>query len=248
GSPVTVADRGAERAAREWIQARFPADGVLGEEFGEQAGTSGRRWLIDPIDGTKSFVRGVPLWGPLVAVVEGERVLAGAACFPAAGETIAAATGGGSWHNGARARGGGPRGAARKGRRGEPQRGRRIRLPDGRDRSRGSDGRCDRQRVGSRVLRSDRRGSWRRLHRSRRRRDRVRRTLDCHQRRARGRITKDSMLDLNALDFEKGGGLVTVVAQDASTGQVLMVAFASREALERTLASGEMHYQSRSRG
>jgi phosphoribosyl-ATP pyrophosphohydrolase/phosphoribosyl-AMP cyclohydrolase len=56
------------------------------------------------------------------------------------------------------------------------------------------------------------------------------------------------MLDLNALDFEKGGGLVTVVAQDASTGQVLMVAFASREALERTLASGEMHYQSRSRG
>ena len=56
------------------------------------------------------------------------------------------------------------------------------------------------------------------------------------------------MLDLNALDFQKGGGLVTVVAQDASTGQVLMVAFASREALERTLASGEMHYQSRSRG
>jgi phosphoribosyl-ATP pyrophosphohydrolase/phosphoribosyl-AMP cyclohydrolase len=56
------------------------------------------------------------------------------------------------------------------------------------------------------------------------------------------------MLDLNALDFEKGGGLVTVVTQDASTGQVLMVAFASREALERTLASGEMHYQSRSRG
>jgi phosphoribosyl-ATP pyrophosphohydrolase/phosphoribosyl-AMP cyclohydrolase len=56
------------------------------------------------------------------------------------------------------------------------------------------------------------------------------------------------MFDLNALDFEKGSGLVTVVAQDASTGQVLMVAFASREALERTLASGEMHYQSRSRG
>jgi phosphoribosyl-ATP pyrophosphohydrolase/phosphoribosyl-AMP cyclohydrolase len=56
------------------------------------------------------------------------------------------------------------------------------------------------------------------------------------------------MLDLNALDFEKGGGLVTVVAQDASSGQVLMVAHASRESLERTLASGEMHYQSRSRG
>ena len=56
------------------------------------------------------------------------------------------------------------------------------------------------------------------------------------------------MLDLNALNFEKGNGLVTVVAQDASTGQVLMVAFASRESLERTIASGEMHYHSRSRG
>jgi phosphoribosyl-ATP pyrophosphohydrolase/phosphoribosyl-AMP cyclohydrolase len=56
------------------------------------------------------------------------------------------------------------------------------------------------------------------------------------------------MLDLNTLDFEKGGGLVTVVAQHASTGQVLMVAFASREALERTLATGEMHYHSRARG
>ncbi|MGH7328142.1 MAG: bifunctional phosphoribosyl-AMP cyclohydrolase/phosphoribosyl-ATP diphosphatase HisIE [Polyangiaceae bacterium] len=56
------------------------------------------------------------------------------------------------------------------------------------------------------------------------------------------------MLDLNALNFEKGGGLVTFVAHDASTGRVLMVAFASRESLERTLASGEMHYHSRSRG
>lgn len=56
------------------------------------------------------------------------------------------------------------------------------------------------------------------------------------------------MLDLNGLDFDKGGGLVTVVTQDASTGKVLMVAFASRESLERTLASGEMHYHSRTRG
>src|ERR1039457_5244130 len=89
---------------------------------------------------------------------------------------------------------------------------------------------------------------WRRLHRPAEADDRVRRKLHRHQRRARGRITKDSMFDLHALDCEKGGVLVTVVAQDASTGQVLMVAFASREALERTLASGEMHYQSRSRG
>lgn len=56
------------------------------------------------------------------------------------------------------------------------------------------------------------------------------------------------MLDLNTLDFEKGAGLVSVVTQDASTGQVLMTAFASREALEQTLATGEMHYHSRSRG
>ena len=103
GSPVTIADRGAEHAAREWIGARFPADGIVGEEFAETAGTSGRRWIIDPIDGTKSFVRGVPLWGSLVAVLEGERVIAGAASFPATRETIAAASGCGCWHNGARA-------------------------------------------------------------------------------------------------------------------------------------------------
>jgi histidinol-phosphatase len=104
GSPVTVADRGAEEAVREWVRARFPADAILGEEFGERPGTSGRRWIIDPIDGTKAFVRGVPLWGSLVAVVEGNRVLAGAACFPAVGETIAAASGCGAWHNASRAR------------------------------------------------------------------------------------------------------------------------------------------------
>jgi phosphoribosyl-ATP pyrophosphohydrolase/phosphoribosyl-AMP cyclohydrolase len=56
------------------------------------------------------------------------------------------------------------------------------------------------------------------------------------------------MLDLNTLDFEKGGGLVTVATQDATSGQLLMVAHATREALEQTLATGEMHYHSRSRG
>jgi histidinol phosphatase-like enzyme (inositol monophosphatase family) len=103
GSPVTIADRGAEEIAREWIRARFPADGIVGEEFGETAGTSGRRWVIDPIDGTKSFVRGVPLWGSLVAVLDGEHVLAGAANFPATAESVAAAAGGGCWYNGSRA-------------------------------------------------------------------------------------------------------------------------------------------------
>lgn len=103
GSPVTVADRAAETAAREWLSAHFPDDAVLGEEFGERPGSSGRTWVLDPIDGTKSFVRGVPLWGSLVALVEGERVLAGAACFPAVNELIAAAPGEGCWWNGVRA-------------------------------------------------------------------------------------------------------------------------------------------------
>lgn len=104
GSPVTLADRAAEQLAREWIHARFPADGILGEEFGETPGASGRRWILDPIDGTKSFVRGVPLWGTCVAVCEGNDVLAGAAAYPAAEEYIAAAPGEGCWHNDARCR------------------------------------------------------------------------------------------------------------------------------------------------
>lgn len=103
GSPVTIADRAAEQAARAWIGQRFPDDGILGEEFGAVEGTSGRRWLLDPIDGTKSFVRGVPLWGTLIAVAEGDRVLAGAAYFPAVNEIVAAAPGEGCWWNGRRA-------------------------------------------------------------------------------------------------------------------------------------------------
>lgn len=102
GSPVTFADRAAEQLAREWIHARFPADGILGEEFGETPGTNERRWILDPIDGTKSFVRGVPLWGTCVAVCEGDEVLAGAAAYPAVEEHIAAAPGEGCWHNGGR--------------------------------------------------------------------------------------------------------------------------------------------------
>lgn len=103
GSPVTVADRAAERAARAWIEARFPADGILGEEGGLTRPGARRRWLVDPIDGTLAFVRGVPLWGTLVGVVEGERALAGAIVCPAAGEEVWAAPGEGCYWNGARA-------------------------------------------------------------------------------------------------------------------------------------------------
>lgn len=99
GSPVTIADRRAEEVAREWIAHRFPADGILGEEFGAGKPDAARRWLVDPIDGTKAFVRGVPLWGTLVAVAEGPRVVAGAAFFPAVNEELVAGIGGGCWWN-----------------------------------------------------------------------------------------------------------------------------------------------------
>lgn len=102
GSPVTIADREAERVAREWLSARFPTDGLHGEEFGLERGHAARRWILDPIDGTKAFIRGVPLWGTLVACCEGDTVLAGAACFPAVNELVSAAPGEGCWWNGAR--------------------------------------------------------------------------------------------------------------------------------------------------
>jgi histidinol-phosphatase len=104
GSPVTAADRGAEAAAREWIERHFRMDGILGEELGLIRPRARRRWVLDPIDGTKSFLRGVPLWGTLVAVAEGEAVLAGAIYCAAAGEMVAAAVGQGCWWNGARCR------------------------------------------------------------------------------------------------------------------------------------------------
>lgn len=102
GSPVTIADRGAEQRARAWIEHHFPDDGILGEEFGDVRPEARRRWIIDPIDGTKSFIRKVPLWGTLVAVTEGESVLAGCAYFPAVAETLVAGVGAGCFWNGTR--------------------------------------------------------------------------------------------------------------------------------------------------
>jgi histidinol phosphatase-like enzyme (inositol monophosphatase family) len=103
GSPVTVADVNAERAAREWIEQRFPADGIVGEELPTVRAQAPRRWLVDPIDGTYTFLQSVPLWGTLVAVAEGENVIAGAAYFPALEEVVVAAHGEGCWWNGSRA-------------------------------------------------------------------------------------------------------------------------------------------------
>lgn len=103
GSPVTVADRHAEEAMQSWIEVNFPDDGILGEECGEVRPKARRRWILDPIDGTASFVSGVPLWGTLVSVVEGDDILAGCAVFPALGEWIVAAPGADCWWNGTRA-------------------------------------------------------------------------------------------------------------------------------------------------
>jgi len=96
-SPVTEADRGAEQLLRERILQTFPDDGILGEEFGEQAGTSGYRWILDPVDGTKSFIHGVPLFGTLIGVEYGERCVAGVCRFPALDELVYAAQGQGAW-------------------------------------------------------------------------------------------------------------------------------------------------------
>lgn len=102
-TPVTVADREAERRARELIDRRFPGDGILGEEFGACRDGARRRWILDPIDGTRSFVRGVPLYGVLVAVEEEDEAVVGVLHFPALGETVCAARGEGCWWNGRRA-------------------------------------------------------------------------------------------------------------------------------------------------
>jgi histidinol phosphatase-like enzyme (inositol monophosphatase family) len=102
GSPVSAADYDAEQSAREWIEQNFPRDGIVGEELPPKRESAKRRWILDPIDGTFTFLQTVPLWGTLVAVVEGEKVIAGAAYFPALGETIVAAPGKGAWWNGSR--------------------------------------------------------------------------------------------------------------------------------------------------
>lgn len=95
--PVTIADRAAELALREAILARYPDHSVLGEEYGEHRGTAAFRWVIDPIDGTRSFVCGVPTWGTLIALCEDDRPVLGLMSQPFVGELF---IGGGSesWH------------------------------------------------------------------------------------------------------------------------------------------------------
>jgi histidinol phosphatase-like enzyme (inositol monophosphatase family) len=97
-SPVTAADRQAEQLLRKRIAASFPEDGILGEEFPERQGTSGYRWILDPIDGTKSFIHGVPLYGTLVGVEYDGESVAGVIHIPALDECVYAAKGHGAWH------------------------------------------------------------------------------------------------------------------------------------------------------
>lgn len=97
GTPVTEADRAAERMIREHLEANHPDDGVLGEEEGEQAGTSGRRWIVDPIDGTKAFSHGVPTYCNLIGVEDEHGTAVGVINLPGLGETVYAGRGLGCW-------------------------------------------------------------------------------------------------------------------------------------------------------
>jgi len=98
-SPVTVADQGAEELLRTMLLGKFPGDGFLGEESGAVASTSGFRWIIDPIDGTRSFVRGVPIWATLVGLEYKGEAIAGVAYLPAMNQTYRALRGDGAFRD-----------------------------------------------------------------------------------------------------------------------------------------------------
>ncbi|PKN93378.1 MAG: histidinol phosphate phosphatase [Chloroflexi bacterium HGW-Chloroflexi-6] len=104
-SPVTAADRAAEEFIRGEIEKHYPTHAILGEEFGEKpsAPASAFRWIIDPIDGTKSFLRGVPLYGVLIGLEIDSEIKVGAAYYPGTDEMLCAADGLGAWWNGRRA-------------------------------------------------------------------------------------------------------------------------------------------------
>lgn len=104
GSYVTIADREAESYLRQQIAERFPDDGILGEEEGEHEGRSGRRWIVDPIDGTFAFVHGVPFYGVLIALEIEDEPAIGVVNIPALHEMVSAAKGCGCLFNGEPAR------------------------------------------------------------------------------------------------------------------------------------------------
>ena len=103
-SPVTAWDRASEEIIRKTITRAFPGDGLIGEEYGENESHTGASWVIDPIDGTKNFIRGIPFWGSLIARVIGNKLVLGVMHLPATGETLWAERGKGAFHNGKRIR------------------------------------------------------------------------------------------------------------------------------------------------
>lgn len=98
-SPVTVADKEAEQLIARELESAFPDDGLLGEEGAQKNSRSGRRWIIDPIDGTKDFIRGSYTWAVLIGLEEGDEVVAGFTFFPVLGELFSASRGGGALAN-----------------------------------------------------------------------------------------------------------------------------------------------------
>jgi len=96
-SPVTIADREAELELRRAIESEYPADAILGEEFGAKTGTSPYRWILDPIDGTKSFIAGVPLFGTLIGIQADDQSVIGVMEFPGLNRRISACLGMGAW-------------------------------------------------------------------------------------------------------------------------------------------------------
>ncbi len=96
-TPVSDADRAVEHELRRVLADRRPDDAVLGEEFGEAAGGGSRRWVVDPVDGTKNFVRGVPVWATLLALMDGVEVYLGVVSAPALGRRWWACRGRGAW-------------------------------------------------------------------------------------------------------------------------------------------------------
>lgn len=103
-TPVTAIDRAAETTARRIIGRAFPEDGFLGEEFGDTRPGADARWIIDPIDGTKAYIRGMPIWGTLIARQERGRITTGAMALPALGHRMWARKGGGAFLDGRRVR------------------------------------------------------------------------------------------------------------------------------------------------
>ncbi len=102
-SPVTIADKKAEERIISIINRHFPDHAIIGEESGEHAGTSGTKWIIDPIDGTKSFVQGVPLYGVMIGVEVDSEIVAGVVNMPGLSEMYYASQGNGAYWNGRRA-------------------------------------------------------------------------------------------------------------------------------------------------